>query len=89
MTLIDVDRIITVQIYDDEHEEFTEKKMSIIDFINAYTDEGVITTDDVLEQIRAEIDKIYEREGNSADCLNALDELKCFIDKYKAETEDT
>ena len=43
----------------------------------------------ILDKIRAEIDKIYEREGNSADCLNALNELKWFIDKHKAETEDT
>lgn len=49
MTLIDGDRIITAQLYDDEHEEFTEKKMSIIDYINAYTDEGV-TAADVVEQ---------------------------------------
>ena len=41
MTLIDGDRIITAQLYDDEHEEFTEKKMSIIDYVNAYTDEGI------------------------------------------------
>ena len=41
MTLIDGDRIVTAQLYDDEHEEFTEKKMSIIDYVNAYTDEGV------------------------------------------------
>ena len=51
MTLIDGDRIITAQLYDDEHEEFTEKKMSIIDYINAYTDEGV-TEADVVEQIK-------------------------------------
>ena len=43
----------------------------------------------ILDKVRAEIDKIYEREGNSVDCLNALDELKRFIDKYKAEAEDT
>lgn len=51
MTLIDGDRIITAQLYDDEHEEFTEKKMSIIDFINTYTDEGVAEAD-VVEQTR-------------------------------------
>lgn len=49
MTLIDGDRIITAQLYDDEYEEFTEKKMSIIDYVNAYTDEGV-TESDVVEQ---------------------------------------
>ncbi len=42
----------------------------------------------ILDKVRAEIDKIYEREGNSVDCLNALNELKQFIDKYKAESED-
>ena len=49
MTLIDGDRVITAYLYDDEHEEFIEKKMSIIDFINAYTEEGV-TAADVVEQ---------------------------------------
>ena len=42
----------------------------------------------ILDKIRAEIDKIYEREGNSVDCLNALNELKWFIDKYKGESEE-
>ena len=51
MTLIDGDRIITAKLYDDEHEEFIEKKMSIIDCLNAYTDEGV-TEADVVEQPR-------------------------------------
>ena len=53
--------------------------------IDAYADSKV---NEVLDKIRTEIDKIYEREGNSVDCLNALDELKGFIDKYKAESED-
>ena len=44
-------------------------------------------TVNVLGKIRAEIDKIYEREGSSFDCLNALDELKEFIDKLQAESE--
>ena len=72
MTLIDGDRIITAQLYDDEHEEFTEMKMSIIDYINAYTDEGVTTADDVLDKIRAEI--IEEKECAYAD-----------FDKYKVD----
>jgi hypothetical protein len=42
---------------------------------------------DILDKIRAKINKIYNREGNSFDCLNALDELKEFIDKYKGESE--
>ena len=43
----------------------------------------------ILDKIKAEIDKIYKREGNSVDCLNALNELKWFIDKYKGESEET
>ena len=39
----------------------------------------------ILDKVRNEIDKIHEREGSSFDCLNALDELKEFIDKLKAE----
>ena len=100
MTLIDGDRIVTAQLYDDEHEEFKEEKMSIIDYVNMYTTEGVTTADDVLDKIRAEI----------MDCLKALDDIEksgfniylpnemsgrrvtyqqCigFIDKYKAEGE--
>ncbi len=42
---------------------------------------------DVLDKIRAEIDKIYERENHSFDCLDALDELKEFIDKRKEQEE--
>ena len=62
MTLIDGDKIITAQLYDDQYEEFTEKKMSIIDFVNAYSDEGVTTADDVLNKIRAEIEQIADEE---------------------------
>ncbi len=87
MTLIDGDKIVTAQIYDDEHEEFTEKKMSIIDYVNAYTDEGVTIADDVLDKIRAEIraNSIYVmpqygRTIREADVLH-------IIDKYKAESE--
>lgn len=48
MTLIDGDRIITTQEYDDEYEEFIDRRMSIIDYINMYTHEGV-TEADVVE----------------------------------------
>lgn len=58
MTLINGDRIITAQLYDDEREEFIEKKMSIIEYVNTYTDEGITTADDVLDKIRAEIEKL-------------------------------
>lgn len=85
MTLIDGDRIVTAQLYDDEHEEFTEEKMSIIDYVNAYTDEGVTTADDVLDKIRAEIDSYCSDNRDRNDGLYIAMKI---IDKYKAESED-
>lgn len=82
MPLIDGDRIITAQLYDDEHEEFIEKKMSIIDYVNAYTDEGVTTADDVLDKIRAEIDSHCSDNRDRNDGLYIAMRI---IDKYKAE----
>lgn len=86
MTLIDGDRIITAYLYDDEHEEFIEKKMSIIDYVNAYTAEGVTTDDDVLDRIRAEIEQEYkvESEHPYGEGLRRALEI---IDKYRAESE--
>lgn len=85
MTLIDGDRIITAQLYDDEHEEFIEKKMSIIDYVNAYTDEGVTTADDVLDKIRSEIDSHCSDNRDRNDGLYIAMRI---IDKYKAEGSD-
>lgn len=94
MTLIDGDRIVTAQLYNDEYEEYKEEKMSIIDYVNAYTTEGVTTVDDVFEQIRAEINGIeingqidehtmFIRTGEQVKQM-ALD----IIDKYKTESEE-
>lgn len=98
MTLIDGDRIITAQLYDDEHEEFTEKKMSIIEYVNTYTDEGVTTADDVLDKIRVEIGKSkteHEMQLAENDTKGKLliSDIYCdivnILDKYKAESEET
>lgn len=40
MRLIDADAIITALIYDEEHEETQEIKMSIADFLDSHTVEG-------------------------------------------------
>lgn len=97
MLLIDGDKIVTAQLYDDEHEEFTEKKMSIIDFVNTYTDEGVTTADDVLDKIIAEI-KALSPEPTAYDVVDGnpikdavwetLADVLTIIDKYKAESEE-
>lgn len=88
MTLIDGDKIVTAQLYDDQHEEFTEKKMSIIDYVNAYTDEGVTTADDVLDKIRAEIEQITDTMGVSYNQYVSKIDVLQILDKYKAESEE-
>lgn len=40
MKLINADLMISTQVYEDEHEEWIDKKMSISDFLDSYTDEG-------------------------------------------------
>jgi predicted double-glycine peptidase len=92
MTLIDGDRIVTAQLYDDEHEEFTEQKMSIIDYVNAYTDEGVTTADEVLEKIRAEIAQLPTTECTEThriyiDAADFKENVLEILDKYKAGSE--
>lgn len=37
---IDADERITIQLYDDEHEEWREEDMTIAELLNQYTDEG-------------------------------------------------
>lgn len=38
--LVDADRVIHTQVYDDEHEEVIDRSMTIADFLDAYTEEG-------------------------------------------------
>lgn len=83
MTLIDGDKIITAQLYDDEYEEFKEEKMSIIDYVNAYTDEGVTTADDVLDKIRAEIKEYNIRPSNYPCDMISIGAVLQIIDKYR------
>ena len=83
MTLIDGERFVTAQLYDDEHEEFTEKKMSIIDCVNAYTDEGVTVADNVLDKIREEIENIELLAEYTRGDIKRM--ALAVIDKYKAE----
>ena len=38
--MIDETKPIHTQVYDDEHEEWIEKEMTIAEYLDAYTDEG-------------------------------------------------
>lgn len=79
MTREDINRINSQYLNDCENTWEMEEIFDLV--IKALEQEPI------LDKIRAEINKIYEREGNSVDCLNALDELKGLIDNYKAESE--
>ena len=80
--IIDGLEIYTVGRLNKDRVDITvEELQKFIDAIKALEQEPI------LDKIRAEIDKIYEREGSSFDCLNALDELKEFIDKYNESEE--
>lgn len=37
---IDANKIITAQLYDDQHEEYKEEPMTIAEYLDRYTDEG-------------------------------------------------
>ena len=71
--------------------------MSIIDYINAYTDEGVNTSDDLLDKIREEIIEKYwgcdickwrTEYRPHYNVRGDIDEILQIIDKYKAESEE-
>ena len=85
MTLINGDRIVTAQLYDDEHEEFIEKEISIIDYLNAYTDEGVTTADDVLDKIKTEIIQMPTISFNANDIYKV--DVIAIINKYMSESD--
>ena len=75
---IDMCEIWAIRKGEDPHGKIYEEHKLILELLEQ---------EDILDKVRAEIDKIYEREDNSVDCLDALDELKCFIDKYMAKIE--
>lgn len=62
MRLIDADAKITAILYDDEHEETCEQKMSVADYIDSYTNEGCPPAVDAAPVVRCKDCKHY-REG--------------------------
>lgn len=46
--LIDVNRKITVPIYDDQYEEYSEKTMTVREALNRWSDEGVTVKDVII-----------------------------------------
>jgi hypothetical protein len=52
--LIDVDRKITVPVYDEESEEYEDKVMTILEALNKWSDEGVTIKDVIIEAEKEE-----------------------------------
>lgn len=40
MGLIESDTLVTASLFDDEHEEFINKKMTIAEYLDSFTEEG-------------------------------------------------
>ena len=80
MTLIDGDRVVTVQLYDDQFEIFKEERMSIIESINRYTDEG-ITEADVIVRLESEDKKLTN--GECIEKIVEQDEDYCVLKSHQ------
>ncbi len=52
MKLINVEQIVTMELFDEEHEEYYKKKISIEDMIATYTTEMELPTVDAVPVIR-------------------------------------
>ena len=52
--LIDVNRKITVSIYDEQYEEWGEKTLTIREALNRWSDEGITVKDVVISADKAE-----------------------------------
>ncbi len=52
--LIDVNRKITVPIYDDQYEEYGEKTLTVLEALNRWSYEGVTTKDVIIPADKAE-----------------------------------
>ena len=77
MRLIDADAIITALIYDEEHEETQEVKMSIADFIDSHTVEGCPQNGGWISVK----DRLPEEENA---CLAVDNERRVVIGRYKS-----
>lgn len=52
--LIDVNKKITVSIYDEQYEEWSEKTLTVLEALNKWSDEGVTVKDVVIPADKAE-----------------------------------
>lgn len=68
MRLIDADKTVHYQTYDDEHEEYREHTSTIAEFLDTMTDEGCPeAVDAVTVQKRGKWERKWSRPGVYAD----------------------
>ena len=67
---IDVDKKLTITVYDDEHEENIDRYMTIEEILDTYTSEGCPTTADVVSKEKYdELNEKYHRLLENANIL--------------------
>ena len=72
--MIDETKIIHTQIYDDEHEEWLDKEMTIAEYLDAYTEEGCPKAETCSNAISRESIETYVREyGEKHNGCNWID----------------
>lgn len=80
--LIDVNRKITVPIYDEQYEEWGEKILTVREALNRWSDEGITVKDVIISADKAEskldgdpidIDKAMEHYEGTLETLKGID----------------
>ena len=87
--MIDETKIIHTQVYDDQHEQWIDKEMTIADFLDAYTNEGCPTVQPTAD-LSGYSDKLwkeaYERGKASVQPESkAIEDIKADIAIYEAD----
>ena len=82
--MIDEKKMIHTQVYDDEHEEWIDKEMTIEEYLDAYTDEGCPESklqpcEDAISRIAA-LDALRSNWANWGDYDDGYLAMKLTID---------
>jgi len=83
--LIDAEQIVTMELFDEEHEEYYKKKISIEDMIATYTTEMELPTVDAVPVRHGKWEKIpssYEVTYECSECGEKTDETIMGLPRY-------
>lgn len=82
---IDADERITIQLYDDEHEEWREEDMTIAELLDQYTDEGCPSTKQEWIPCSERLPKEHEWIGTKTFGTTISDEVYVTFESPKGE----